>query len=1096
MFTRKLVVFGVRLGLGLSLLVGTAACGDKEENAAPENADSIGPNGTGGVNDTVGGTGGTAGTESTAGTDNTAGTENTGGTEGTAGTENTDSEDPNLPEDFNTPCEHNEQCTTGFCIDGPDGKVCTKTCIDDCPEHWACEGVTNFGSDVTYICVPKFVALCTACEKDSDCGGSNARCVEIEGEGGRCERECSLEEPCPGGYLCKPLDDAFNLCHPSTGSCICTEGMLGQEEVCYAENSVGICKGKKTCAGAGGWTECDAKIPVPEYCDGWDNDCDGEIDESLEEPCTNANEFGACVGVKTCQGAAGFVCNAAVPAAEACDEIDNDCDGSVNEEDAIGCTLYYEDIDKDGLGNGQSSACLCKKTGNFTASAPGDCHDLNPNIGFGKTEVCNGQDDDCDGVVDPENTQGCTFYFKDADGDGFGTSGDSQCLCAPAGVYKAAVGGDCDDTKVTVFIGNVEVCNGVDDNCNGVVDEPGAIGCLPFLLDSDGDGYGVTGLSQCMCAATGDWKATAAGDCDDSNPEYNPIAIEICDGADNNCNGIPDDDCDKDSDGYCNALKPVDGLPPSCPLGGGDCVDFDPGINPGAKETCDEVDNNCNGVVDEGVQAPCGGCSEVCLMGAGPKSEEEFQDTEDGALFDGAGKDEDGNIVLDTSTIALNMIWISNSGQGTVSKLNTTTGDEVSRYNLCKDPSRTAVDSLGNAWVACRGDARVVKVALSEDECIDKNGDGIIQTSKDANGNKVIDGDEMLAADTDECVLFAVQPDGAGALARAMGVDKENNGWAGMWNTKRLWRVSGEDGSVLQKIDIPTNPYGLALDQDGIIWIAGRGTSQLVRVDPTNNNVQSFASNLGCFQPYGMTIDENGRIWTANCCCEHVAYRYDPPTNTWAKAAVNARPRGIAANGNGFVFVANDESDKVHKIDINSMAVTGSVNLGGGRFPVGMAVDFDGKVWAINQKSSSATRIDGETMGILFEKPTGKSPYTYSDMTGFQQKTIVAPKGTYRHTFQGWTAGATKWMQIGLQMTTPAGTSARMRVRAAAKVDELEFAVWSPYWGPFPPELPTVNLNAFGNVIGQYLEVEVELFSEDSKTTPILKSIDVVATAL
>ncbi|MEC8023297.1 MAG: hypothetical protein VX223_05145, partial [Myxococcota bacterium] len=274
---------------------------------------------------------------------------------------------------------------------------------------------------------------------------------------------------------------------------------------------------------------------------------------------------------------------------------------------------------------------------------------------------------------------------------------------------------------------------------------------------------------------------------------------------------------------------------------------------------------------------------------------------------------------------------------------------------------------------------------------------------------------------------------------------------------------------------------------------AGRGGERLVRVDPSTNAIEQLKPNQDCFDPYGMTIDENGSIWIANCCCEHVAFRYKPSTDEWTKVAVEARPRGIAADGNGYVYVANDNSDKVKKIDVNTMAVVASTSLGSGRKPVGMAVDFDGNVWAVNYTTSTASRLNHTDLSLIFEVPTGPSPYTYSDMTGYQQKTVVAPKGTYTHTFQGWQGGETQWMQVGLELNTPSGTSADLRVRAAASEEELEFAVWSPYFGPFPPALPTVNLSAFGAVIGEYMQVEVQLFAEESGSTPILKSVDVVA---
>ena len=1071
------------------------ACGDNAENAQVESV-----SGGEAVRDVISGQAG--GDDINFDISQTTDTDSSSENNADAGVGPDISNNEPLPDDFNEACENNEQCSTGYCIEGPEGKVCTKACLASCPDGWECEGVTNLGGDVTYICVPKFAALCSECTTDANCGGGNQRCIEIPVEGNHCTRTCDAESPCPTGYVCKSVEDELNVCFPTTGSCVCTADLLGEDRECELENEYGLCTGVETCAGPGGWTPCDAKAAAPEICDGWDNDCDGEVDDGVGgESCTKTNEWGTCEGERVCTGPGGLECAAPDPAQESCNNIDDDCDGKTDEVDAVGCSIYYADKDDDGLGAALAFLCLCEATGDYTTDVVGDCNDLNPTIGEGQPEACNGADDDCDGQIDEVDAAGCTDYFRDEDGDGYGVSGDTQCLCTALAPYTAVVGGDCNDGDQLSYPGQTEICNGSDTNCNGVADEADAVGCIPYLQDNDDDGYGVTGLAKCLCAGDGTYDALVGGDCDDENPLVSPGGVELCDSVDNTCNGIVDEECDKDSDGYCNAAKQIIGNPAACPNGGGDCNDFDPDVNPGAVEICDTVDNDCDTLTDEGVEAPCGGCAPVCLLGAGPNSDAPFQ--ESGQTFDGAGLDDNGNVVLDTSSIQLNMIWVANSGQGTISKINTGTGLEEGRYNLCSDPSRTAVDSLGNAWVACRGDGKVIKLALAEDDCIDKNNNGSIETSKDLNGNGVIDGGELLLEGQDECVLFTAQPDGIGSgcdpaentagCARALGVDKDDNAWVGYWNSKRLWKVSGETGLALQMIDIPNNPYGLAIDQEGIIWVAGRGGERLVRVDPSTNAIEQLKPNQDCFDPYGMTIDENGSIWIANCCCEHVAFRYKPSTDEWTKVAVEARPRGIAADGNGYVYVANDNSDKVKKIDVNTMAVVASTSLGSGRKPVGMAVDFDGNVWAVNYTTSTASRLNHTDLSLIFEVPTGPSPYTYSDMTGYQQKTVVAPKGTYTHTFQGWQGGETQWMQVGLELNTPSGTSADLRVRAAASEEELEFAVWSPYFGPFPPALPTVNLSAFGAVIGEYMQVEVQLFAEESGSTPILKSVDVVA---
>ncbi len=205
---------------------------------------------------------------------------------------------------------------------------------------------------------------------------------------------------------------------------------------------------------------------------------------------------------------------AAYPGAEeVCDNVDNNCDSFVDEG--------FDDIDGDGY-----AVCV-------------DCNDNDASINPGAEEVCDGVDNDCDATTDEIDT----------DGDGF-----------------ASCSGDCDDSDPAIYPGATEICNGIDDNCNGIVDDG---------FDTDSDGY-----SSC-----------GGNDCDDTNAEINPGVQEICgDGIDNNCNGSTDEDLDNDSDGYT-----------SC---GGDCNDSDPDINPGAIEVYDGVDNDCDGVLDPAGNPP------------------------------------------------------------------------------------------------------------------------------------------------------------------------------------------------------------------------------------------------------------------------------------------------------------------------------------------------------------------------------------------------------------------------------------------------------------------------------------------------------------
>ena len=204
-----------------------------------------------------------------------------------------------------------------------------------------------------------------------------------------------------------------------------------------------------------------------------------------------------------------------------------------------------------------------------------------------------------DGDVDEGVTD--TFY-TDADGDGFGDSANTVEACdAPDGTVPN--GNDCDDTEAAVFPSNTEVCDGLDNDCNGEIDEN-----IPseWYLDADGDGYGDATQVTETCLPE-DGYVAQSGDCNDDDATIFPSAEEVCDGVDNNCNGVSDEDLltlfyvDADLDGYgdnitIEACEPTEGLS----LVGGDCDDADSQSNPGADEICgDSIDNNCDGVSDE-----------------------------------------------------------------------------------------------------------------------------------------------------------------------------------------------------------------------------------------------------------------------------------------------------------------------------------------------------------------------------------------------------------------------------------------------------------------------------------------------------------------
>jgi hypothetical protein len=263
----------------------------------------------------------------------------------------------------------------------------------------------------------------------------------------------------------------------------------------------------------------------------------------------------------------------------------------------------YRDLDGDGFGNPAAPVDGCEEVAGLVADHT-DCDDTRANVKPSGHEVCDGLDNDCDGTVD--DGVKITFY-RDADGDGYGTPATTTVGCeAPAGYVP--LDNDCDDGNPSINPGVAEICDAVDQDCDGTVDDGVQI---TFYRDADGDGYGDPGVTTQACSIPAGYRGNAL-DCDDSRADVNPGMAEVCDGRDNDCDGTTDEGVtltfyqDLDGDGYGTNAATTQGC--TAPAGfapqTGDCNDGDPGINPGAAEVCDGIDQNCDLVADNGVLIP------------------------------------------------------------------------------------------------------------------------------------------------------------------------------------------------------------------------------------------------------------------------------------------------------------------------------------------------------------------------------------------------------------------------------------------------------------------------------------------------------------
>ncbi|MEZ4321554.1 MAG: putative metal-binding motif-containing protein [Myxococcota bacterium] len=290
-------------------------------------------------------------------------------------------------------------------------------------------------------------------------------------------------------------------------------------------------------------------------------------------------------------------------APELCNGLDDDCDQAVDEDDPdldpSVLTEFFVDMDGDGFGQ-EPSVVACALPPGY-APTGGDCDDDDDSVYPGATELCDGRDNDCDADTPDAATE--VPWFPDLDGDGFGAGVPTLDCGPPEPTGWSLDDRDCDDSALGVNPDQLELCNGVDDDCDGAIDEDPADGTAGYP-DADGDGFGASGMLQVDCTGT---LLQQGGDCDDGDPLVNPEASEVCNGVDDDCDGATDDAdpdvlgqivlaTDGDGDGYGSG-----GLVEACEVGDGlglpgDCDDTEASVHPGASEVPgDDIDQDCDG---------------------------------------------------------------------------------------------------------------------------------------------------------------------------------------------------------------------------------------------------------------------------------------------------------------------------------------------------------------------------------------------------------------------------------------------------------------------------------------------------------------------
>lgn len=465
------------------------------------------------------------------------------------------------------------------------------------------------------------------------------------------------------------------------------------------------------------------------------------------------------------------------------------------------------------------------------------------------------------------------------------------------------------------------------------------------------------------------------------------------------------------------------------------------------------------------------------------------------------------------------LLWVANAGEDTISKIDTNTGKELARYRTWFNgapnfshlfdpfsgpaPSRTAIDSTGNCFVANRQfstrPAEVVKILASGG--IDRNGNGVIDTSVDSNNNGVIDPAELMpmvdsngngivdpSEITDERVAWVVRVGPNSGIGRSLAIDANGFVWFGLYSAQTYYKLDPSTGAIVAgPISVsPNTPYGAVVDASGTLWGASL-SNNLLRL---NTNTNTFVGvTYDNYSNYGISFG-NGKVYLGYA---NPVREYNPATNTYAHigggGGQNFLAYGVSVASNGDILVHGHAAGSL--AGATRIRPDGSIAWAKGNQPGaddfggrGCVPDSNGDVWTINLNTNNVSKYrgsDGEFLGVF---PVGNSPYSYSDATG---STLIQTIGLGR-----WTAvfdtNSVNTDDVLVKWTATVPGAAKLEVGTAAS--NTKSAPGDYLVGDFVP----VTNNGTASLQGRYQAVQVT-FTADPATSASPVLFDLTLTA-
>jgi hypothetical protein len=532
-------------------------------------------------------------------------------------------------------------------------------------------------------------------------------------------------------------------------------------------------------------------------------------------------------------------------------------------------------------------------------------------------------------------------------------------------------------------------------------------------------------------------------------------------------------------------------------------------------EVCDDVDDDCDGTVDDGVLDVCNTCGPCASLCAGPA--DGCEDWREEEVTRGIVETPQGHLTLDAPTLRRHLVWPSSDVEGKIFRVDADTQTVLGAYWASTGhgdvlepdqsrPSSTAIDREGNAIVANREMpwSTITKIAADPASCPDRNGNGRIDTS--TGWNDVLPFDAINAWQ-DECILWHTPLPGGWAVpvvlyaATVLDGAPSELAWVGLHLDERLVELDPETGSLTGRaLDVPD--FLLtdgAVDRDGWVWLVGTWQAGRFHVDDPAGTWETISGFPYHSKLRWIAIDENDAPWFAG----RDLFRLDRDTFEVSGAGLEEYPSHPVADGQGSIWAGTcSQNPHVFRVEASPNIAWHTVQTPD-TYSLGMAADFDGRVWTfgwpvtsgdVEIGSTSIIDVATENVDRVLDDCDGgdcvRYPDVAGDLTGLQRH-VAATAGAWSRVFEGCAgSGSITWTALHVDAQTPAG--ARLVVSARSSDDARIAAV-----------LPDVELGVVPDVgvefdlrgalpeAGRFLHVRLDLRADRGDVAPVIRGVTV-----